>query len=331
MKIGPKKDQKQVNERSPEKVLQKRQNNNQIQYLVKWKDQDEPTWDVEENIINLIKHFPINEQELQENSNDKQSKQCESQKHLLQTLQYSFKHPNCSEELLFNKQKEMTQKYCYSYPQFGDEIESVYLILTSEDCLFEIKWKTRSDGVKPISDFYQYDQFKVVAPMLFMDFLEICILGHEKSSDIKFIAPGKDNIERSQLIKRILLQNPKYVDTNKNQENEEVKVNDQNTLNKEKGGSSKKSTIITFMQSEQKQKQTIETQSQFQKQSQVEFQEQLQDDGLTQQEKQLEDKQSEKDNHQDESEKEQMVNLNQNINYEEQIEQESISLEQQQE
>lgn len=33
--------------------------------------------------------------------------------------------------------------------------------------------------------------------MLFMDFLEICILGYEKNSDIKFIAPGKDNIERT--------------------------------------------------------------------------------------------------------------------------------------
>ncbi|CAD8050976.1 unnamed protein product [Paramecium sonneborni] len=308
MKAEVKKDKKQINQRSPEKVLQKRYNNNQVQYLVKWKDQDEPIWDVEENIRNIIQNIPLIESELQENKNDKQQKQVTPQKNQFQTLQYSFKHPNCSGELLFNTQKEMTQKYCFAYPQFGDEIESVNLILTQEDCLFEIKWKTRTDGTKPISDFYQYDQFKVVAPMLFMDFLEICILGHEKNSDIKFIAPGKDNIQRAQLIKRILLQDPKYIDTNKNQSNEEIQFNDQP---KEKCEQQKKKKIITFMQSEQKQKQAIATQNQIIKQTQVEYQEQLHAEGLSLEDQRQEEKQSLQYNNIDEGEKKQIIDSKQ--------------------
>ncbi|CAD8053827.1 unnamed protein product [Paramecium primaurelia] len=323
MKSSGKKDLKQINQRSPEKILQKRKNNNQLQYLVKWKDHEEPTWEFEENIKNLIQNLQINEQEFHTNKNDIQLKQGIPQRH----LQQNFKHPNCSEELLFNKQKEMTQKYCNAYPQIGDEIDSVQLILTQEDCLFEIKWKSRSDGIQPNSDFYQYDQFKVVAPMLFMDFLEICILGYEKHSDIKFIAPGKDNIERTQLIKRILLQNPKYVDTNKIQTDqfaEEVKVNDQATQLKEKNGQSKKNTIITFMQSEQKQKQTLESSNQ----KLHVIQEQSQNERLSEQDDLQEDKQSQQENKVDQQQQEQMIDSN--LNQEEQIEQESISLQQQQ-
>ncbi|CAD8143414.1 unnamed protein product [Paramecium pentaurelia] len=329
MKTIVEKNQKQINQRSPEKILSKRNNNNQLEYLIKWKDHEEPTWEFEENIRNLIQNLSTNQQEQKTNQNDdKQVKQIGPQKKLQKIIQSNFKHPNCSEELLYNKQREMTQKYCNAYPQSGDEIDSVNLILTQDDCLFEIKWKCRSDGVQPISDFYQYDQFKVVAPMLFMDFLEICILGHEKNTDIKFIAPGKDNIERTQLIKRILLQNPKYMDTNKNQ-TEEVKVNEQATQLKEQNGLSKKNTIITFMQQEQKQKQAIQSQS---KNQALDYQEEQEDEKLSQEKNHQNNQQLLEDNQTDQQqsqEKEQMINQNQN--YEEQIEQDSISLEQQQE
>ncbi|CAD8134133.1 unnamed protein product [Paramecium octaurelia] len=331
MKPSGKKDTKQLNQRSPEKILQKRNNNNQLQYLVKWKDNDEPTWEFEENIRNCIQNLSVNEQELISNQNYKQAKQGIP----IRPQQQSYKHPNCSEELLFNKQKEMTQKYCNAYPQIGDEIDSVHLILTQEDCLFEIKWKSRSDGVQPNSDFYQYDQFKVVAPMLFMDFLEICILGYEKHSEIKFVAPGKDNIERTQLIKRILLQNPKYLDTNKYQTDksaEDVKVNDQAAQLKEKNNQQKKNTIITFMQSEQKQKQTIESFNQKLIEKQVVIYEQQHNDRTSQQDNLQEDKLSQQENQEEQQQlrkQDQIIDSNQN--QEEQIDQESISLEQQQE
>ncbi|CAD8158872.1 unnamed protein product [Paramecium octaurelia] len=314
---------KSTGEKSPEKILSKRNSNSQLQYLIKWKNHEEPTWEFEENIRNQIQNLLTNDLEQKTNQNEKQ---VEPMKILQRTVQQSFKHPNCSEELLFNKQREMTKKYCNAYPQSGDEIDSVQLILTQEDCIFEIKWKSRFDGVQPISDFYQYDQFKVVAPMLFMDFLEICILGFEKKSDIQFIAPGKDNIERTQLIKSILLQNSNYVDTNKNQL-EEVKVNEQANENY---ATSKKNTKITFMQSDQKQKQLIQPQSNTEPQDQ----EQQQNENSSQQnnnqsdEQLLEDKQS--DQQQLEQKEQNMVDQNKNQNYEEQIEQESISLEQQQ-
>ena len=48
----------------------------------------------------------------------------------------------------------MASKFCSSYPQKCDEIDSVHLLLTNEDCVFEVKWKPRADGVVPISDFY---------------------------------------------------------------------------------------------------------------------------------------------------------------------------------
>ncbi|CAK72201.1 unnamed protein product (macronuclear) [Paramecium tetraurelia] len=329
MKSTGEKYQKQLNQRSPEKILSKRNNNGQLQYLIKWKNHEEPTWEFEEYIRNQIQNLLTSELEQKTHQNEKQ---VEPLKNLQRTVQQSFKHPNCSEELLFNKQREMTQKYCNAYPQSGDEIDSVQLILTQEDCIFEIKWKSRSDGLQPISDFYQYDQFKVVAPMLFMDFLEICILGFEKNSDIQFIAPGKDNIERSQLIKRILLQNSKYVDTNKNQL-EEVKVDEQTTQVKKKNVTSKKNTKITFMQSDQKQKQLIQPQSstelQQQNQEQQQNENQSQQNNNQRDEKLLEDKQPEQQ--QVEQKEQNVVDQNQNQNYEEQIEQESISLEQQQE
>ncbi|CAK90761.1 unnamed protein product (macronuclear) [Paramecium tetraurelia] len=204
-----------ITPRSPERILKKRILNNQTQYLMKWKGSEQTTWEYEENVRrSMLEEFLQNQQSSQEQK-QKNLKNAASQLPILQQVQQSLKHPSFSEELLLNKQKEMAQKFCSSYPQKCDEIDSVHLMLTNEDCVFEVKWKPRADGVVPISDFYQYDQFKLAAPLLFMNFLESCIVGHENNTDIKFYAPGKDNVERAQLIKRILLRNPKYTDSNK--------------------------------------------------------------------------------------------------------------------
>ncbi|CAK55866.1 unnamed protein product (macronuclear) [Paramecium tetraurelia] len=204
-----------ITPRSPERILKKRLINNQIQYLMKWKGTDQTTWEYEQNVRrSILEEFLQNQQSYQEQK-QKNLKNVAQQLPVMQQVQQSLKHPSYSEELLLNKQKEMAQKFCSSYPQKCDEIDSVHLMLTNEDCVFEVKWKPRADGVVPISDFYQYDQFKLAAPLLFMNFLENCIVGHENNADIKFYAPGKDNVERAQLIKQILLRNPKYTDTNK--------------------------------------------------------------------------------------------------------------------
>lgn len=88
----------------------------------------------------------------------------------------------------------MSSKIQLAHPQKSDEIESVHLIITDEQCAFEVRWKPRNGtGVVPLSDYYQYEQFKLVSPMLFMNFLEVCIIGRENKSDIKFYAPG-DNL-----------------------------------------------------------------------------------------------------------------------------------------
>ncbi|CAD8052154.1 unnamed protein product [Paramecium sonneborni] len=238
-----------ITPRSPEKILKKRVLNNQSQYLIKWKGSDQTTWEYEENVRrSILEEFNQNQQQFQEQK-QKSLKNVAQQLPVMQQVQQSLKHPSYSEELLLNKQKEMAQKFCSSYPQKFDEIDSVHLMLTNEDCVFEVKWKPRADGVVPISDFYQYDQFKLAAPLLFMNFLENCIVGHQNSTDIKFYAPGKDNVERAQLIKKILLQNPKYTDSNKL--SNYVIVEEQKQFDPP-AQQQNKNTIINFTQSEHK-------------------------------------------------------------------------------
>ncbi|CAD8148807.1 unnamed protein product [Paramecium pentaurelia] len=239
-----------ITPRSPERILKKRILNNQSQYLMKWKGSEQTTWEYEENVRrSILEEFLQNQQSFQEQK-QKNLKNTASQLPVLQQVQQSLKHPSYSEELLLNKQKEMAQKFCCSYPQKCDEIDSVHLMLTNEDCVFEVKWKPRADGVVPISDFYQYDQFKLAAPLLFMNFLENCIVGHENNTDIKFYAPGKDNVERAQLIKRILLRNPKYTDSNK--QHNYVVIEEQKQQDSPQVLQLNKNTIINFTQSDTK-------------------------------------------------------------------------------
>lgn len=52
----------------------------------------------------------------------------------------------------------MSSKIQLAHPQKSDEIESVHLILTDEQCAFEVRWKPRNGtGVVPLSDYYQYE------------------------------------------------------------------------------------------------------------------------------------------------------------------------------
>ncbi|CAD8136650.1 unnamed protein product [Paramecium pentaurelia] len=238
-----------ITPRSPERILKKRLINNQSQYLMKWKGSEQTTWEYEQNVRHsILEEFLQNQQSFQEQK-QKNLKNAAQQLPVMQQVQQSLKHPSYSEELLLNKQKEMASKFCSSYPQKCDEIDSVHLLLTNEDCVFEVKWKPRADGVVPISDFYQYDQFKLAAPLLFMNFLENCIVGHENNTDIKFYAPGKDNLERAQLIKSILLRNPKYIDSNKHSNHTHIEEQKQQDHPNQQLN---KNTIINFTQSDNK-------------------------------------------------------------------------------
>lgn len=52
--------------------------------------------------------------------------------------------------------------------------------------------------------------------MLFMNFLEVCMIGRENKSDIQFYAPGETPLQRAYLMKKVLLKNPKYRDAGRN-------------------------------------------------------------------------------------------------------------------
>ncbi|CAD8048511.1 unnamed protein product [Paramecium sonneborni] len=321
-----------ITPRSPERILKRRILNNQSQYLIKWKSSEQTTWENEENVRrSILEEFNQNQQSFQDQK-QKNLKNVAQQLPVMQQVQQSLKHPSYSEELLLNKQKEMAQKFCSSYPQKFDEIDSVHLLLTNEECLFEVKWKPRTDGVVPISDFYQYDQFKLAAPLLFMNFLESCIVGHQNNPDIKFYAPGKDNVERALLIKKILLRNPKYTDSNKQATYITVEEQKQSDLPIQQQN---KNTIINITQSEHKktilnqhtelQDKNQSSQFESEKKNQIILQEssevQQQLDSNSQQELQQQQQSN------DGREPGEMVDPEDNQQNDEQMEQRSISLE----
>ncbi|CAD8076918.1 unnamed protein product [Paramecium sonneborni] len=86
----------------------------------------------------------------------------------------------------------------------NDKLETIKLQANLNKGLFSLIWKQRSDGIKPYSDEYSYEDFKTQAPLFFIQFFETCIFECQSQNDIKFEIQGQDIAERIRVIKDIL-------------------------------------------------------------------------------------------------------------------------------
>ncbi|CAD8132220.1 unnamed protein product [Paramecium pentaurelia] len=107
--------------------------------------------------------------------------------------------------IISQKQQELTQKVTQHYANQDDKLAMIKLQITEDNCVFQLQWKQRSDGITPLPEFYSYEQFKLQAPLFFIKFIETCLLECQSiDSDIKFEIAGKDLFEKTNLIKSAL-------------------------------------------------------------------------------------------------------------------------------
>ncbi|CAK60492.1 unnamed protein product (macronuclear) [Paramecium tetraurelia] len=142
--------------------------------------------------------------------NENQTPQNSNQNNVISNLQTSLivnmhQQNHKTGSIISQKQQELTQKVTQHYANQDDKLAVIKLQITEDNCVFQLQWKQRSDGITPLPEFYSYEQFKLQAPLFFIKFIETCLLECQSSdSDIKFEIAGKDMFEKTNLIKSAL-------------------------------------------------------------------------------------------------------------------------------
>ncbi|CAD8136003.1 unnamed protein product [Paramecium octaurelia] len=99
---------------------------------------------------------------------------------------------------------EVSKKAPQILANSNDKLQTIKLQTDENKGLFSLIWKERSDGIRPYCDEYTYEDFKIQAPLFFIQFFETCIFECQSQNDIKFEIQGQDIAERIQVIKDIL-------------------------------------------------------------------------------------------------------------------------------
>ncbi|CAD8136173.1 unnamed protein product [Paramecium octaurelia] len=162
-----------------------------------------------ENGNNNTIQFASNNNNTQ-NSNENQTSNISNQSNVVSNSQTALivnmhQQNHKTGSIISLKQQELTQKVTQHYANQDDKLAMIKLQITEDNCVFQLQWKQRADGITPLPEFYSYDQFKLQAPLFFIKFIETCLLECSSSdSDIKFEIAGKDLLEKTNLIKGAL-------------------------------------------------------------------------------------------------------------------------------
>ncbi|KAM3127780.1 hypothetical protein pb186bvf_020109 [Paramecium bursaria] len=106
-------------------------------------------------------------------------------------------------EILQRTQANLAQQQQIKFSCSKDEIEQLQLLVINNELVFKVFWKQRFDGQIPHIDYYVYQQFKTLVPIIFMKYLEFTLFG-TKCDQINFIPLTPYSQESINIMKQLL-------------------------------------------------------------------------------------------------------------------------------